>query len=426
MEGFSSEAEYLEELDRRAVLPAGFRVSTGRLTFIPLERPTQEPYRMNLSLLLADEPTEIFAAVFTRNAFPGAPVILGRRRMEEPRIRGVLVNNKIANVCTETGVEDAEALLTELSKLTGVPAQELFSVSTGIIGWSLPVRDMVAALPPTVSALHRGSAADFARGIMTTDAFPKVRATRVGDGSIVAFAKGAGMIEPNMATMLVFIVTDVGVARNEVQDALSDVASKSFNRISVDSDQSTSDMALLLSSAKRGSVPTAEFKRSLAEVCGRLAEDIVRNGEGTGHVIRVVVSGMADEQTAAAAGKAIVNSPLVKTAIYGNDPNVGRIVSSLGDFAGNAGIEVDRGRLSIRLGRWNVFSRGVFHLDREKEVALSSYLQEAAMNPRIKGYPQHERRVEIHVDFGLGAEGAAVFGSDLSHEYIQENADYRT
>ncbi|WP_455383300.1 bifunctional glutamate N-acetyltransferase/amino-acid acetyltransferase ArgJ [Salinispira pacifica] len=426
MEGFSSEAEYLEELRRRAVLPAGFRVSTGRLTFTPNERPTQEPYRMNLSLLLADRPTEIFAAVLTRNAFPGAPVLLARNRLREPSVRGILVNNKIANVCTASGVEDAERLLSELSALIDVPAKQLFSVSTGIIGWSLPVPDMVGALPATVEALHGGDAVDFARGIMTTDAFPKVRSVSVGEGSIVACAKGAGMIEPNMATMLVFIVTDVAVSREDAQAALSAVAERSFNRISVDSDQSTSDMALLLSSAQRGSVPASTFQAALEEVCGRLAEDIVRNGEGTGHVIRVRISGMQDEATAVAAGKAVVNSPLVKTAIYGNDPNVGRIVSSLGDYAGNSGVEVDRERLFIRLGQWEVFSGGVFHLDRDKETRLSSYLQEAAMNPRIKGYPQHDRCVDIHADFGLGKAEAVVLGSDLSHEYIQENADYRT
>lgn len=426
MEGFSSEAEYLKELDRRAVLPEGFRVSTGRLTFTPRERPAQEPYRMNLSLLLADDPTEVFASVLTRNAFPGAPILLARTRMRERAVRGVLVNNKIANVCTATGVEDAERLLEELSGLLDVPARQLFSVSTGIIGWALPVPDMVRALPATVAGLHTGSAVDFARGIMTTDGFPKVRSAVVGNGSIVAFAKGAGMIEPNMATMLVFIATDVTLSRDEAQAALSEVASQTFNRISVDSDQSTSDLALLLASGRRGTVSRAQFVDALRDVCSRLAEDIVRNGEGTGHVIRVSVAGMRDEETAAAAGKAVVNSPLVKTAIYGNDPNVGRIVSALGDFAGNAGVEVDRARMSIRLGSWEVFSKGVFHLDRGKEVALSSYLQEAAMNPRIKGYPQHDARVDIHVDFGPGSGAAAVFGSDLSHEYIQENADYRT
>jgi len=426
MEGFSSEADYLQELDRRAVLPEGFRASTGRLTFTPQERPTQEPYRMNLSLLLADEPTEVFASVLTRNAFPGAPILLARKRMGERAVRGVLVNNKISNVCTASGVEDAERLLEELSRLVDIPATQLFSVSTGIIGWALPVADMVRALPPTVAALHTGSAVDFARGIMTTDGFPKVRSAKAGTGSIIAFAKGAGMIEPNMATMLVFIATDVSLPREEAQAALSEVTARTFNRISVDSDQSTSDMALLLSSGKRGSVSRSQFTESLFEVCERLAEDIVRNGEGTGHVIRVSVSGMRDESVAAAAGKAVINSPLVKTAIYGNDPNVGRIVSALGDFAGNSGVEVDRSRLSIRLGSWEVFSKGVFHLDRDNEVSLSSYLQEAAMNPRIKGYPQHDGRVDIQIDFGLGSEGAVVFGSDLSHEYIQENADYRT
>ena len=426
MESFSSEADYLEVLSKRAELPEGFQVSTGRLTFVPQERPTQEPYRMNLALLLADEPTDCFAGVFTRNAFPGAPVLMARERMRERLLRGILVNNKISNVCTATGVEDAEQLLRKLSPLVGVPSLELLSASTGIIGWSLPVPEMVSALPALVSGLHRGPADDFARAIMTTDSFPKARSVRVGEGTILAIAKGAGMIEPNMATMLVFIMTDVRVSRDDAQAALTDVAGRTFNRISVDSDQSTSDMAVLLSSGRKGSVSSEAFSSALYDVCRQLSEDIIRNGEGTGHVMRVRVSGMRDETVATAAAKAIVNSPLVKTAIYGNDPNVGRIVSSLGDYAGNSGIAVDRKRLSIRLGEWEVFSNGVFHLDRTKEVDLSSYLQDVAMNPRVKGYPQHDRCVTIEVDFGLGQATSEVLGSDLSHEYVQENADYRT
>jgi glutamate N-acetyltransferase/amino-acid N-acetyltransferase len=346
--------------------------------------------------------------------------------MRQPNVQGILVNNKIANVCTATGVEDAEKLLHNLSSIISVPSKRLFSASTGIIGWSLPVADMVGALPAVVSGLHDGSAADFARAIMTTDAFPKARSVRVGDGSVLAIAKGAGMIEPNMATMLVFILTDVMVSHEDAQVALSDVAARTFNRISVDGDQSTSDMALLLSSGRAGDVTAGEFTEALSNVCRQLADDIVRNGEGTGHVIRVRVSGMRNEQIATEAGKAIINSPLVKTAVYGNDPNVGRIVSALGDYAGNNGMMVDRTRLSIRLGEWEVFSAGVFLLDRQKEVFLSSYLQEAAMNPRIKGYPQHDRCVDIQVDFGSGNASSEVLGSDLSHEYVGENADYRS
>lgn len=426
MERYASEADYLAALAQRGVLPKGFRVASTRLSFVPNERPTQEPYAMNLALLMADRPTDSFAGVFTRNAFPGAPVILARKRMNEERVQGVLVNNKISNVCTATGIEDAESLLETLSPLVGAGSRRLFSVSTGIIGWSLPVREMQAAMPHLVSGLDAGTALEFARAIMTTDSFPKIRCAEVGTGRIVAIAKGAGMIEPNLATMLVFIMSDLDVSRDDARRALGEAAGKSFNRISVDSDQSTSDMVLFLSTRAAGAVAYPELARALSRVCSDLAEDIVRNGEGTSHVIKVHVSGMKDESTAAEAGKAVINSPLVKTAIYGNDPNVGRIVSSLGDFAGNRGVAVSREKLRISLGPHEVFADGVFHLDRDKEVALSAYLQEAAMNPRITGYPQHGECVEIHADFGLGSGAATVIGSDLSHEYIQENADYRT
>ncbi len=423
---FHHEADYLSFLEARSALPAGFRAAVSRIAFTPQERPTLEPYRMNLALLCADEPVESFGGVFTRNAFPGAPVILGRERLAEPVVQGVLVNNKIANVRAATGLEDARRLTAALGERLGLPAERLFSVSTGIIGWTLPVAEIEGAIPSLCDGLHRGSALDVAQAIMTTDGFPKVRRVEIGGGSILGIVKGAGMIEPNMATMLAFVLTDVAIRREAARRALAQAVRESFNAITVDGDMSTSDMALLLSSGRVAGVAEDDFVQALARLCGLLAQDVVRNGEGAGHVLQLTVSGLQTDELARGVAKAVANSPLVKTAVYGNDPNVGRLLSAVGDYLGSAGLSVDPRLITIRVGEETVFAEGAFRIDREKEVRLSDYLKSAAMNPRVTGYPQHQRSVEIAIDCGMGRADARVWGSDLSDQYVHENADYRT
>jgi glutamate N-acetyltransferase / amino-acid N-acetyltransferase len=234
------------------------------------------------------------------------------------------------------------------------------------------------------------------------------------------------MIEPNMRTMLVFIATDIDIDRRELQGCLERVAERTFNRISVDGDQSTSDMAIAFSSRKKPAVTAQQFEASLMRVCAPLAEDIVRNGEGTGHVMKVRMNGAASDEEAARVAKAIVNSPLVKTAINGNDPNVGRIMAAIGDDLGNHGADLDVGKAVLKLGDEEIFSSGRFRLGNETESRLSAYLVRAQIDPRLKGYPPHERCVEISCDLGRGRGSAEVLGSDLSQEYVRENADYRT
>lgn len=422
---FDDRQSYLAFLETQATLPPGFSVATTRIAFTPAERPSLEPYRMNLSLIIADKPTEKFGALFTKNAFPGAPVILGRERMDG-QLQGLLVNNKIANVRSRTGIEDARRLTAALGSAMQIPEEALLSVSTGIIGWALPVPEMEAAIPKLRDTLHAGSALDVAQAIMTTDSYPKIRRISVGAGSIVGIAKGAGMIEPNLATMLVFLLTDIDVSREQLRRALADAVAGSFNCISVDGDMSTSDMVVLMSSAKAPPPAPDEFTTALSELCGALARDVVRNGEGTGHVMEVTVTGLKDNDVARDTAKAVVNSPLVKTAVYGNDPNVGRLLSSVGDYLGTRGIPVDAGSVRIELGGELVFSGGAFMLDREKEIRLSDYLKRTALNPRVTGYPQHQLAVEIAITCGDGDGCATVWGSDLSDQYVHENADYRT
>ena len=429
MKKITSESEYKDELRARGVLPEGFCTGFSELAFIPEELDTNTKMLMNLSLLLLDESTDSFAGVFTRNKFPGAPVLLCRGRLESNAFRGIIINNKIANVCISSGLDDAKQLVETVAAGIGCKSGELMASSTGVIGWSLPLKDMKAAVPElvqdAVSDTERNGLR-LAQKIMTTDSFPKLRSRNVCGGTITAVAKGAGMIEPNMATMLCFIMTDLDIPRDVLREILPRVAAVSFNRITVDSDQSTSDMVIAASSKHKECTDIAAFESALTAICLELAGDIVRNGEGTGHVIRVAVDGAENEVQAAEIGKALANSPLVKTAIAGNDPNVGRLVSSIGDYCGNNGIDLNPDLTEIKLGGELIFAGGILVLDSEKEKRLSAYLEDCGMNPVHKGYPEHEKSVEIDINIGMGNSRAVILGSDLTHEYVSENADYRS
>ncbi|HQL20568.1 MAG TPA: bifunctional glutamate N-acetyltransferase/amino-acid acetyltransferase ArgJ [Opitutaceae bacterium] len=431
---FSSRDAHRNWLAQHATLPAGFRVGTTRFDFVPREAP--KPAKMTLTLIALDKPTPDFAAVFTKNAFPGAPVIVGRARLSAPTLGAILVNNKISNVCAPGGVEASERLCGELAKQLGLSAGQVLPSSTGVIGWTLPVDAMLPALPKAVEALTNSSVLPAAEGIVTTDLYPKIRSVQLGGGRIVGIAKGAGMIEPNMATMLVYIMTDLVVPRDTLRAILSRVVDRSFNCISVDSDTSTSDTVVALSSGRVPCPDLAAFEAALATLCRDLAEDVVRNGEGVRHVMRVQISGAPTAALARSLGKAIVNAPLFKCALAGNDPNVGRLVQAIGKYVGAQSIQIDLSRLRARIGGIEIFANGAFQLNGEKETALVAHLKGAelyASAPPKDGvfsaaidYPPHERCVEIEVDLGAGTESATVFGADLTHEYVSENADYRS
>ena len=431
---FSTRAEHRAWLETQAPLPDGFRVGAARFAFAPRELPRQ--VNMNLVLVALDHPTPAFAARFTRNAFPGAPVILGRRRLDAPALGALVVNNKVSNVCAPGGLEAAERVCAGAARLLGMAPEEVLPASTGVIGWRLPVDEMLAALPAAAAALQPGSALPAADAILTTDLYAKVRRAAAGEGSIVGFAKGAGMIEPNLATMLVFLLTDVDVPRAALRSALEAAVEGSFNRISVDTDTSTSDSVVLLSSRRRPAPAPGAFQAALSRVCADLAEDVVRNGEGVHHVMRVAVAGAADERAARLVGKAVVNSPLLKAAVNGNDPNVGRLLCAVGKVAGAEGMALDPARAVMRVGGETVLEGGAMRLEPEKEERLVAHLRSAeiyASAPPVNGvfkppidYPPHERCVEIEIDLDMGRAAATVLGADLSHEYVSENADYRS
>lgn len=432
---FSSRDAHRTWLLSQAKLPAGFRVGTTRFEFVPREAP--KPARMTITLIALDKPTENFAAMFTRNALPGAPVLVGRKRLKERQWSAVVINNKISNVCAPHGEEASEQICGRTAGLLNVPSNSVLPSSTGVIGWSLPVEAMLTSLPSVMTNLQGESILPAAEGIVTTDLYPKIRRTDVGGGSIVGIAKGAGMIEPNLATMLVYILTDLAVPRDELRQMLSRVIEPSFNSISVDSDTSTSDTVALLSSSRVPCSDLAGFETALAGVCRDLAEDVVRNGEGVRHVIRVSVAHAPDELTARQLGKAIVNAPLFKCAVAGNDPNVGRLVQAIGKYAGALpGGSIDLSRLRLHMGGIEIFANGVFQLNPQKEQALVEHLKSAELYASIipadgiysaaVDYPPHERCVEINIDLGTGSADATVIGGDLTHEYVSENADYRS
>ena len=421
-------------LASQAALPAGFRVGTTRFDFVPREAP--KPAKMTLTLIALDRPTPDFAAAFTKNAFPGAPIIVGRKRLNAPALGAIIINNKISNVCAPGGVETAERVCGEAGRLLGLAPTAVLPSSTGVIGWSLPTDAILAALPQAVSALAGGTILPAAEGIVTTDLYPKIRRADVGGGSIVGIAKGAGMIEPNLATMLVYVLTDLAVPRGELRAMLAKAIDASFNAISIDSDTSTSDTVALISSGRVPCEDFGAFERGLHTVCRDLAEDVVRNGEGVRHVIRVRVTHAASPVLARALGKAIVNAPLFKCAVAGNDPNVGRLVQAIGKHIGAFAPQTDLSKLRAAMGGVEIFANGVFQLDPSKEAALIAHLRGAELYASAApkdgvfsapiDFPPHERCVELDIEVGNGAASATVLGGDLTHEYVSENADYRS
>ena len=432
---FADRAAHRAWVESQSGLPAGFRVGTASLEFVPVEVP--KPSRMNITLIAHDRPTPAFAAKFTRNAFPGAPVLVGRRRLAGPALGAIVVNNKVSNVCAPGGVEAAERVCAEAARALGLAPEEVLPSSTGVIGWRLPVDAMLEAIPRAAAALQPRSILPAAEAIMTTDLYPKVRRIEVGEGAIVGIAKGAGMIEPNLATMLVYLLTDLDVPREALRSALDEAVESSFNAITVDSDTSTSDTVVLLSSRRRAAPSTADFTDGLARVCAELAEDVVRNGEGVHHVVRVTVTRARTYQEARGVAKAVANSPLLKAAVNGNDPNVGRLLCAVGKHAGALGLPLDPAKVRMKVGGEVVLEAGAMRLDPEKEKRIVAHMRGAELYPSAPApdgltfrppidYPPHGRRVEVEIDLAMGPSSCAVVGADLSHEYVTENADYRS
>lgn len=349
-------------------------------------------------------------------------------------MHALVINNKISNVCSGgDGVADAETVCESVAKALDLPggAKTVLPSSTGVIGWRLPAKELAEDIVPKAAAnLSSDSVLGAAKAIMTTDRYPKVRSKTLSNGArVVAIGKGAGMIEPNMATMLAYIMTDATVSKEKLQSMLSDSANKSFNSISVDGDESTSDTVVVIASNHLPLEDEEEFKEALDQVCVGLSSDIVRNGEGTGHVMRVEIDNFpGTDLEARRLGRHVVNSPLFKCAVSGNDPNTGRLAGAIGSYMGKYmdGAAVDK--MSLTLGGRSIFSNGKFVLEGDDvETELSNHMENAQYGDATD-YPPHQKCVEIGVDFGDGSGSgiATVLGSDLTNEYISINADYRS
>jgi len=414
---------YQRRLKKDAVLPDGFEVGVDSLEFVPPERPNVQ--KMNLGIIRMLQPTASFAGVFTKNAFCGWPIIVGRELLRGPQIQGILINNRVANVGVEGGLAASCRLSKLCSEIFGDSAP-YFPSSTGVIGWSLPLKEMEAALTRLKDGMNRDLVLELAKAIMTTDSWPKIRSCKCGTGRIVGIAKGAGMVEPNMATMLAFILTDVDFPRDVGRRIFLDVMDESFNRISIDGETSTSDSAFLLSSCLHAYPGNDEFKNTLMEISSNLAEDVIRNGEGCTHVIRVSVSGASNTAEAHTLARAVANAPLSKSAIRGNDPNVGRILQSLGAECGRLGVKINPKEMQLGIGGRIVFRNGVFHLGEQVEEFLHAYLKDSELPLPPSAWPTHGKRVEIEIALSMGDGSASVIASDLSEEYVRINSNYRT
>ncbi len=373
-------------------------------------------YKGRTDVLLAEfaEGTTV-AGVFTKNLCPGAPVLQCREALKGGIARGLVVNAGNANVFNgAAGLRATAATADAAASALGVVPGEIFLASTGVIGEPLPAEKIVAVMDRLRAGLAADRLADAAAAIMTTDTFPKAatRNARIGGVTvrITGIAKGSGMIAPDMATMLAFIFTDAAVPAPVLQAMLAEAVEPSFNCITVDSDTSTSDTVLLFATGQSGSdraADLADFRRALHEVLHDLALMVVRDGEGATKLVRITVSGAVSDASARRIGLAIANSPLVKTAIAGEDANWGRIVMAVG----KAGEPADRDRLGIAVGGvWMAQNGGV----------VAGY-NEAPVVAHMQG-----QEIEVEVAIGLGQGHATVWTCDLTHGYIDINGSYRS
>jgi glutamate N-acetyltransferase/amino-acid N-acetyltransferase len=360
------------------------------------------------------------AGVFTLNAFCAAPVILAKKRVTG-RVRYLLTNTGNANAGTgEPGLQNALRTCARLAQLAGVDESAVLPFSTGVIGEPLPVEKIEDALQAALDDLAADHWAEAATGIMTTDTLPKGASRQfVHDGvtvTVTGISKGAGMIKPNMATMLGYIATDARVSQGVLQDLLRDAANKSFNRITIDGDTSTNDCCMLIAT---GQAPLEEItqasgalfaalKQAVFEVCMEVAQAIVRDGEGATKFVTVQINGGATYQECLDVGYAVAHSPLIKTALFASDPNWGRILAAVG----RAGVaQLDVGLIDVFLGDVCIASRG---------CRAASYTEEQGAAVMAK------EEISIRIELGRGTCSETIWTTDLSHEYVRINAEYRT
>ena len=371
---------------------------------------------LDLALLVSDTPATA-AAVFTTNRAQAAPILVSREHLSASGgvARAIVVNSGCANACTgDEGLRAAREMAAETARLVRCSVAEVLVASTGVIGVALPIEKIRAALPAAFRDLANEHGSLAARAIMTTDPFPKEAAAEVKIGGrtvrIGGMAKGSGMIEPMLATMLGFITTDADVPQPLLARALREAVDDTFNAITVDGECSTNDSVMLLANGASGASINVgncdAFLDGLRAVCRELAMGIVRGGEGATKLVTVTVTGAASAIEARRAAKAIANSLLVKTAIHGGDPNWGRLIA----VAGRANVAFELSRAAVMIGPTTLFRNGRPHDEASAEAA--EYL---------KG-----TEIAVSVDLGSGSASSTVWTCDLSAEYVRINAEYRT
>ncbi len=393
-------------------LPHGFRAAG---VYSGVKRNTS---KLDLSLIVSDRPT-VAAGVYTQNVVCGAPVELNRQRTPSDSARAVVINSGVANACTgEQGMRDALEMAQQTADACDLEQEAVLVMSTGVIGQMLPMEKILPGIAAAAVVLSESDQAliDAARGMMTTDTTHKIRSRAIdldsGNVLITGIAKGAAMIGPNMATMLAVVMTDAAISVEAANEGLKDAVDESFNCISVDGHTSTSDTVLLLANGAAGGEvlsgsDLAKFQATLVEVCEDLAQSIPADGEGATHLITVEVHGCKTRSNAVTIAKTIADSPLVKTAVAGADPNWGRIVSA----AGYAGIAFDPAQVSLLVNGMLLYEKGV-------PVDFDA----AAVSESI----QANRDTGIVLLLDEGTASARFWTTDLTAEYVRLNADYHT
>jgi glutamate N-acetyltransferase / amino-acid N-acetyltransferase len=376
--------------------PLGFKCASRNCGLKPVDK--------DLALFVSEREASA-AAIFTRNQFPGAPVILGRDTIKGGRLRAIAVNSKVSNVATgAVGVENARRMAAATAAECGTTPDRVLVSSTGVIGVQLPIEKIEAGLRGMTSDLTDDPLVG-ARGIMTTDSHPKALSVSVGPATITWIAKGSGMIEPNMATMLAYIFTDAEFDRGTLDRMLRSVAHVSFNMLSVDTDTSTSDTCVLMANGMAGHVPEAEFEAALAAGCIRMTEILARDGEGAQHLLRCTVRNALNETEARLVAKSLVNSPLIKTMVHGADPNVGRILMAVGKCFD----------ATIRTAETDAWVNGFQVVQGGARVEFDDARVRAALATEV---------VDLEVSLGAGDASATAYGCDLTKGYVEENAAY--
>jgi glutamate N-acetyltransferase / amino-acid N-acetyltransferase len=379
----------------------------------------KRPGRKDVVVMRCAEGSSV-AGVFTLNAFCAAPVILSKQRVQGT-VRYLLTNTGNANAGTGApGLAAAERTCAKLAELTGVPAESVLPFSTGVIGEPLPVEKIEGALQAALDNLSENHWAEAATGIMTTDTLPKGASRQFQhDGvtvTVTGISKGAGMIRPNMATMLGYIATDAKVAPAVLKDLILDGANKSFNRITIDGDTSTNDCCMLIATGKANLPEVTEasgalfeaLKKAVFDVCMEVAQAIVRDGEGATKFVTVQVNDGGNHQECLDVGYAVAHSPLIKTALFASDPNWGRILAAVG----RAGVpELDVSLIDVYLGDVCIASKG---------GRSPSYTE--AQGSAVMA----QEEITIRIELGRGQCSETIWTTDLSHEYVKINAEYRT